>query len=116
MGQDKSRAVPNYLKNIKYNPQMIRNDYLAFKEEKSLQDKDFERLENFKKRLEPFKKISSYEEAKELLNKTMPIKLDRTTFYIGNAKCVIVDYENQLRICLDSPKEFISFDFVKKEQ
>jgi hypothetical protein len=71
-----------------------------------------EKLENFKKRIDLFKTVSTLEEAKELLKRTMPIALDRATFFIGDAKCVIVNYEKNLRICFKSPKEFIAYDFV----
>ena len=51
-------------------------------------------------------------EAKKLLQKNMPVVLERTTFYIGKSKCVIINTDKQLRIMYDSPEEFISYDFV----
>jgi len=97
----------------KYNAEQIGNDYnLLYSAHKTEQETKNERLESFKKRLELFKNAQTLEEAKRILNKTMPIALDRSTFYIGDAKVVIVNYEKTLRICLDSPKEFICYEFV----
>ena len=97
----------------KFNADSISDGYnILYSAKKSEQEQKDERLEGFKKRLEQFKNVYTLEDAKELLNRTMPIALDRTTFFIGNAKVVIVNYEKRLRICLDSQKEFICYDFV----
>jgi len=97
----------------KFNAEQISGEYnMLFPAHKSEHEKKDEKLENFKKRLEQFKGIKTLAEAKELLQRTMPIALDRATFFIGKAKVVIVNYENRLKICLDSPKEFICYDFV----
>lgn len=98
----------------KFNADQISNEdsILFAAKNKSLQEKKDEKLENFKLRLEQFKNIQTLQEAKELLQKTMPIALDRATFFIGDAKVVIINYEKKLRICLDSPKEMICYDFV----
>ena len=111
------RPIPNYLKNIKINSEFASADYnLLYKSKQSSQSANHntndEKIEQFKQRLDAFRKVSTLKDAKELLAKTMPIKLDRTTFYVGKAKCIIINNENQLRICFDSPDEFISFDFV----
>ena len=111
MGKDTKKPIPNYMKNIKSNSGYA-NYSMFFNETKSEKDRAKEKEEKFKQRLEAFKKISTLKEAKELLDKTMPISLDRTTLYIGDAKCVIINNPKQLRICYDSPDEFISFDFV----
>lgn len=70
-----------------------------------------EKLEAFKRRLDGFKKVYTLEDAKELLNKTMPVQLVRTTFIIGDAKCTIINRHDQLRICLKTPTEIICYDF-----
>ena len=114
MDNDKvKKPVPNYLKNIKINTQFQNPNYnMAIEGVAAKKENQKEKEEKFKQRLEAFKKISTLKEAKELLDKTIPISLDRTTLYIGNAKCVIINSPKQLRICYDSPDEFISFDFV----
>ena len=85
------------------------NNMFAEKPEKEIKD---DKVKNFKKRLEPFKDIETLEEAKALLMKTIPVKLERTVFFIGDAKCVIINKENRLRISLDSEKEFICYEFA----
>jgi len=112
---NKKKPIPNYLKNISYNPEMIDKEENPLVKTTS-KEKHNEQIELFKLRLEPFKNAETLEEAKEILQKTMPVQLDRTTFYIGNAKCVIVNKENQLRICLDTPDELINYDFIDNAQ
>lgn len=111
--REKQNAYVPKIQYKKFNPSMIGDDYnLLFpakKDEKEVKD---QKLESFKQRLSKFKSVSTLEEAKVLLDKTMPISLDRTTFYIGEAKVVIINYDKRLRICLNSPKEFICYDFV----
>jgi len=97
----------------KFNAGQIEEDYKnLYPELNTEREKKNERLESFKQRLIQFKGIKTLQEAKELLNRTMPIALDRSTFYIGEAKVVIVNYDKRLRISLDSPKEYICYDFV----
>ena len=85
------------------------NNMFAEKPEKETKD---EKVANFKKRLEGFKEIKTLEEARALLMKTIPVKLERTVFYVGDAKCIIINREDRVRITLDSDKELISYDFV----
>jgi len=98
---------------IKFNPQMINSMDMPFVKV-STDNQSSSKLTSFRKRLDAFKTVSTYEEAQELLQKTIPVKLDRTTLYIGNAKCVIINTHTQVRICFDSPQEMISYDFVKQ--
>ena len=110
---NQKKSVPNYLKNIKVNSEFANADYnLLYQSKQPANNTNDDKEKQFKQRLEAFKNVSTLKEAQELLAKTMPIKLDRTTFYIGKAKCVIINTNNQLRICFDSPDEFISYDFV----
>ena len=70
------------------------------------------KLEAFKKRLEAFKNVYTLAEARELLNKSMPVQLERTVFFIGDAKCTIINHHKQIRISLKTPNELISYLFV----
>ena len=112
----KNKYIPSNIQYIKYDAQTLNNrDYMpvtsdSYKVNNSVNDED--RIARFKERLDKFKNVHTLKDAKELLNKTMPIKLDRTTFFIGDAKCIIINTDKRLRICFDSPNEFISFDFV----
>jgi serine/threonine protein phosphatase PrpC len=68
--------------------------------------------EKFKERLNEFSKINTLLEAKELLNKIMPVAKERTKFYVGDAKCIIICNEKLLKITVDTPNEFINYSFV----
>lgn len=110
---DKENTPRPSFQYIKFNPQMINTMDMPFVKV-TAQDQASSKVESFRKRVEAFKNISTYEEAQELLQKTIPVKLDRTTLYVGNAKCIIINTHNQVRICFDSPQEMISYDFVKQ--
>ena len=96
----------------KYNLQAAQDWNLMFAKKTEAENSKDTKYENFRKRLSEFKGITTLEDAKVLLQKTMPVRLERTVFYIGDAKSTIINKENRLRISLDSPKEFISYDFV----
>ncbi len=98
---------------IKFNPNMINSMDMPFVKVDN-KEQTSSKLVSFRKKLDAFKTVTSYEEAQDLLQKTIPVKLDRTTLYIGNAKCVIINTHNQVRISFDSPQEMISYDFVKQ--
>ena len=70
------------------------------------------KTEKFKERLEKFKDITTLSEAKELLNKIMPVTKERTKFNVGDAKCIIINKENLLKISYISPNEFINYSFI----
>lgn len=115
MEQDTKKTLSKF-QYMPYNPQMLSN-YSAFDEKKDNVENNREnndkkeKVENFKKRLTEFKNINTLSEAKELMEKIMPVKLERTVFFIGDAKCTIISKHNLLRICLDTPQEFISYNF-----
>ena len=71
-----------------------------------------DKLEAFKKRLDAFKNVHNLSDAKALLDKTMPVMLERTVFYIGDAKCVIINLPRQLRISLKTQTECIIYHFI----
>ena len=105
-----AKGYPMY--NIsKFNIQAM-NDWNAMFAEKNDTKSKEDRYKNFKQRLEEFKKVTTIEDARALLQKTMPVKLERTVFFIGDAKCTIINKEKRIRISLDSPVEFISYDFA----
>lgn len=106
MSQDKKKYSPK-IQYIKYNPNVENYETIFDKKTKKESKK-----EDFKIRLNEFKNVLTLKDAKDLLSKTIPVVLDRTTFFIDDAKCIIINTEKQLRICFDSPEEFISYDFV----
>lgn len=102
-----------YIQNLQYMPYNISKENIELEAEESLtSETNQQKIENFKIRLNRFKEVSTLEEAKSLLQRTMPMILDRTTFKVGDAKCIIINSDNHLRICFDSPSELISYDFI----
>lgn len=74
--------------------------------------KQEEKYNSFKERLSEFEGIETLEEAINLAKKILPVNNEITRFNVGNAKITIVNRKDNLRISLDSDKEFISYDFV----
>ena len=89
-------------------------NYFEYKQYIGLQKEEAENKEKYKNlltRLEVFKNAKSLSEAQELASKHFPTKQEITRFYVGNAKCVVINKSEQLRICVDSSEEFICYDF-----
>lgn len=97
--------------NIKSADGDVKN-YDMLKFQQSITKQNEEKLENFKQRLNEFKNAQTLYEAKELAKKIMPVKDGKTVFRIGEAKCIVINTDNLFRICLDTPQEFLSYDFV----
>ena len=76
-----------------------------------MQQQKEEKANQFKERLVKFESIATLEEAKILAAKTIPTSKEFCVFYVGNAKCVVVNNENMLRISFDTEKEFICYSF-----
>ena len=77
----------------------------------NLEKQNKEKVENFKKRIESFKEVSDLEDAKALVMKILPVSSEKTSFSIGNGRCVVINNSERLRICFDTPDEFIAYDF-----
>ena len=73
-----------------------------------------QKYQNFKTRIAEFANVDTIEMAKALADKILPVANEVNFFDIGNAKCIIINRENLFRISLNSPEEFISYDFVKQ--
>lgn len=71
-----------------------------------------EKYEKFKSRLAAFQEVSTLEEAKELAQKILPVAKEVNRFRVGNAKCTVILKKDMLRISVDTPEEFISYDFA----
>ena len=67
--------------------------------------------EEFKNRLNQFKTVQNIDEAKELLDLIMPVKMEKTVFYIGSAKCTIIKKEDLIKITYKSPVNIIMYSF-----
>ena len=88
------------------------NSYTSMFFQKSIDEQNVDKIENFKKRLEGFKNIKTKEEARELAKKIMPVNNERTVFRIGNAQCIVINRESLFRITLKTKTEYISFNFA----
>ena len=93
----------------KYSPQNV-NFYNCMYQMSAEQYKE-EKLQKFKMRLDAFKHVKNLKDAQELLKKTMPVQLERTVFYIGDARCMIINKDNFLKICFKSKSEIIILNF-----
>lgn len=60
-----------------------------------------------------FSNVTTRTEAQEMLLKNFPESKKRNKFYIWDYEISVVNKDDLLRICFDSPTEFISYDFVK---
>ena len=72
-----------------------------------------DKLKEFMKRVEPFKTVSSFDEAKDLAKRILPTANEVNRFYVGDTTCIIVNREDLLRISIDTAEEFICYDFAK---
>ena len=83
--------------------------------QESLQSEDInkKKTEQMIARINEFQKVKTLEEAKLLAKKILPTTNEVSTFNRGNAKCTVVNKYDIFRITLDSPEEFISYDFSK---
>ena len=72
-----------------------------------------QKTEEFIERIKAFGDVHSIQEAKDLASKILPVANETNKFSVGNAKCTIINRKNSFRICLDTPDEFISYDFSK---
>lgn len=84
------------------------NQYIGFQKEEA---ENKEKYKNLLARLDVFKDVKTLSEAQELASKHFPTNQEITRFYVGNAKCVVVNKPELLRISVDSSEEFICYDF-----
>ena len=77
----------------------------------NIEKQNQEKLNNLKQRVEKFKDIETLEEAKNILAENFRVENELEVFNIANSKCTIVNRDDLLRISLDTPEEFISYDF-----
>jgi len=70
------------------------------------------KFDDFMTRIEPFNEVYTLEDAKTLASKIVPTSQELTTFFVGNAKCTVVNKEDNFRLSIDTADEFICYDFV----
>ena len=77
----------------------------------ALERQNKEKVEKFKTRILEFENVNELDEARELVQKILPVANEKNIFRIGNARCIVVNKSELLRISLDTPNEFIAYDF-----
>ena len=77
------------------------------------EEKEKQKVERFKARVEEFSEVNTVEAAKELAKKSMPVANEVNRFRVGNARCVVINKEDQFRVSLDTETEFIAYDFLE---
>ena len=77
----------------------------------NIEKQNKEKEDKFKERISAFKDITTLNDARELAERILPVAQELNKFRVGNAKCVIVNKPEQLRICFDTGEEFIAYDF-----
>ena len=97
----------NETKELFMNPALLQYN-AVIKQEAENSDK----IAEFKERIAQFDKIETLDEAKDLAKKILPTASEINRFYIGDARCTIVNRTDMLRICIDSAEEFICYDFA----
>ena len=93
----------------KYEPQM---NYAQMQMMNEVAGKNIEKINEFKKRIEEFEKVSTLDEAKTLAKSIMPVSQEVNRFNIGGAKCIVINKPDMFRITINTPDEFISYDFT----
>ena len=93
----------------RYSAQGINPDQMDIMQNIEKQNKEKEA--KFKERISAFKDITTLKDARELAGRILPVAQELNKFRVGNAKCVIVNKPEQLRICFDTGEEFIAYDF-----
>ena len=78
-------------------------------QKQELQDK--KKTEALKERLLPFAEIESLEDAQQLAKSIIPTNTPYTSFYVGSAKCSVINKPDSFRISIDTADEFICYDF-----
>ena len=84
------------------------NQY-AIANAQDIQDKD--KADELKVRLLPFASVETLADAQKLAKEILPTNQVYTSFYVGNAKCSVVNKPDSFRISVDTADEFICYDF-----
>ena len=87
------------------------NKYGSYEVALQMQNSKDEKLKQFIERMKGFENVRTLEEAKDLASKTITTNKELSQFYVGNAKCVVVNNDEMLRISIDSKDEFICYSF-----
>ena len=87
-------------------------NYTQYEAIQQIEKQNIEKYQKFKARIQQFENITTIAEAKELAKEVLRISDKDCSFKVGNARCVVISNENMFRISIDTPDEFISYDFA----
>ena len=73
-----------------------------------------DRILEIKNKLKLLAKITSINEAKEIVKKFMSFHENINRIKIGDAKCLIISRDNLFRICFEYEQDFICYNIIKK--
>lgn len=66
-----------------------------------------------KQKVARFKNIHNLEDAQKLVKEILPTAIEHSFITVGNLQCKVLNSNDTLRIIIDSPTEFISYDFKR---
>ena len=81
----------------------------AIAQQQELQDT--KKANELKERVRPFAEIETLEDAHQLAKKVIPTQWPYMSFYVGNAKCSVINKPDSFRISIETADEFICYDF-----
>lgn len=103
MGEESTKIIVNQ-ENAGYAMQQ-------FAIEQQVENQNRAKVENLKNRLSKFESVESLSEARDLVKKTLPVANEINRFRVGNAKCIVINKEDLIRISVDTDDEYLCYDF-----
>jgi len=94
----------------------VKDDVGAVKTVNKTEEDAIKEFESFKEKLKVFDGITSIDKAKQIAKGFLPIENEKNYLKIGNAKCVIISRGDVFRVCVDSDKEYICYNIIKKAE
>lgn len=70
-----------------------------------------EKADELNDRLSKFRTVSTLKEAKNLAAEILPTNQELTVFYSGEAKCIVVNKPDMLRITIETNKKILCYNF-----
>ena len=87
------------------------NHYRNYALALQLDYQDTQKAKELKERVRPFAEVQTLKEAQELAQRVIPTKWPYMSFYVGNAKCSVINKPDAFRISIETSDEFICYDF-----
>lgn len=100
------------MNNVNSKNKVINIDLIQYNAMILVETKKNSEEEKFNEEIKNFEKIDSIEEARLFAAKILPPMVNGINrFYIGNIKCIVINKKDLFRICVDSEKEFLCFEY-----